>query len=39
MPKVTVTFDVPNEDDVTSAVIACEDALNDNVDNFEWDAN
>jgi hypothetical protein len=38
MTKVTVTFDVPDEDAVTGAVIAVEDALGDNVANFEWDA-
>ena len=37
MAKVTITFDIADADAASSAVIACEDALGENVDNFEWD--
>lgn len=38
MSKVTVTFDVPDENAVSAAVMAIEDNLPDDADNFEWDA-
>jgi hypothetical protein len=38
MTKVTVTFDVPGPDDASLVVMAIEDNLPDDAENFEWDA-
>ena len=36
--KVRIEFDLPDDADAASAVMAIESALPDDADNFEWDA-
>ena len=37
MAKVTVSFTLPDEDEASAAVMAIENSLPENAEDFEWD--